>query len=84
MKPAATTTVGIRTSHFAQAVRFFAEVLSLAMLHLDAAKQYARFQLPSGQLLEIRGTNSMWQPFTTPPEWELIIADIRPAAPLGP
>jgi hypothetical protein len=77
------TTVGIRTGHFAQAVRFLTEVLDLTTVHLDTGKQYASFRLRSGQLLEVLGTDSMWQPFTTPPEWELIIADIRQASPKG-
>jgi hypothetical protein len=27
--------------------------------------------------MEVFGTKNLWLPFTTPPDWEVIVADIR-------
>jgi hypothetical protein len=71
------TTAGIRINNFSNAARFFTEVLDLEIAHYDKEKEFARFKLPSGQMLEVLGTTSIWQPFTTPPDWEVIVADFR-------
>ena len=73
----AKTTAGIRTSHFSNAVLFMTEVLKLEMIYYEREKEFARFKLPSGQIMEVVGSKSLWHPFTTPPDWEVIIADIR-------
>jgi hypothetical protein len=53
------------------------EVLKLEMIYYEREKEFARFKLPSGQIMEVVGSKSLWHPFTTPPDWEVIIADIR-------
>lgn len=77
MKLTAKTTAGIRTSNFSNAVLFITEVLRLEMVYHDKEKEFAQFKLPSTYILEVRGPKSIWHPFTTPPDWEVIIADIR-------
>ena len=77
MKPIDKTTVGIRAGNFSNAVLFLTEVLKLEMVHYDTEKAFAQFKLPSGEMMELFGAKHAWHPFTTPPDWELIIADIR-------
>lgn len=71
------TTAGIRTGNFSNALRFLTEVLNLEMVHHDKEREFAQFTLPSGQVLEVFGLKNIWHPFTTAPDWELIVADIR-------
>lgn len=73
----ARTIVGIRTNAFSMTVLFLTEVLNLEIVQFDKAKEFARFKLPEGQTVEVFGTKNLWQPFTTPPDWELTVADIR-------
>lgn len=77
MKPSAKTTAGIRTGNFSNALLFLTEVLNLEIAHYDKEKEFAQFKLPSGQILEVFGSKNIWHPFTTPPDWEVIVADIR-------
>lgn len=77
MKLPAKTTAGIRTRSFSKALPFLKEVLNLEMVHQDQEREIAHFKLPAGQILEVFGSKSLWHPFTTPPDWEMIIADIR-------
>ena len=77
MKSSNKTKVGIRTSNFSNAVIFLSEVLNLEMVRHDKERDFAQFNLPSGQILEVFGSKNIWHPFTTPPDWEVIIADIR-------
>lgn len=77
MKLAYKTTAGIRTSQFTTAMLFLTQVLNLEMIDHEQDKEYARFRLPSGQILEMFGAKNLWHPFTTPPDWEVILADIR-------
>ena len=77
MKLTVKTTAGIRTSSFLNAVLFLTDVLRLEMIRYDQEKEFARFKLPSGQILEVFGSKNIWHPFTTPPDWEVIVADIR-------
>jgi hypothetical protein len=71
------TTAGIRTGCFSNTVLFLKEVLNLEIAHYDQEKEFARFQFPSGEILEVFGSKHLWQPFTTSPAWEVIIADVR-------
>lgn len=71
------TVAGIRSGTFANTVLFLTEVLNLEIVHHDKEKELAQFRLPSGQTLELLGPKSIWQPFTTPPDWEVIVADVR-------
>jgi hypothetical protein len=73
----AETTAGIRSGCFSNTLLFLTEVLNLEMVHYDKEKEFAQFKLPSGQILELFGQKSIWHPFTTPPDWEVIVADIR-------
>ena len=70
-------TVGIRTSLFSMTVLFLTEILNLEIIHNDKEKEFAQFKLPAGQTMEVFGTKNLWHPFTTPPDWEVIVADIR-------
>jgi hypothetical protein len=67
----------VRASTFSHAVRFLEEVLHLETVDRDEDMELARFKLPSGGILEVLGPKNIWHPFTTPPDWEVIIADIR-------
>lgn len=77
MKYMVETTAGIRSGFFSNTVLFLTEVLNLEMVHNDKEKEFAQFKLPSGQILELFGSKNIWHPFTTPPDWEVMIADIR-------
>jgi hypothetical protein len=77
IKIIAKTTAGVRASTFTNTIRFLEEVLLLEVVHWDEDREFARFKLPSGELLEVFGPKNIWHPFTTPPDWEVIIADIR-------
>lgn len=77
MKLAARTTAGIRISQFSNAVAFLTDILNLEMMLCDEEKEFAQFKLPSGHTMEIFGSKNLWHPFTTTPDWELIVADIR-------
>jgi hypothetical protein len=71
------TMAGIRTSQFSNTVLFLTEILNLEIAHYEKEKEFAQFKLPSGQILEVFGSKNLWHPFTTPPDWELILADIQ-------
>jgi hypothetical protein len=58
-------------------VIFLREVLNLEMVYHDKKGDFAMFKLPSGQILEVFGSKNIWHPFTSPPDWEVIVADIR-------
>ena len=77
MKPASKTTAGIPTSHFSNTVLFLTEVLKLEIAHDEKKREFAQFKLPSGQILEVLGSKNLWHPFTSPPDWEVILADIQ-------
>ena len=77
MKLTTRTTAGIRTGCFSNTVLFLTEVLNLEIAHYDKEKEFAQFKLPSGEILEVFGSKNLWHPFTTPPDWEVIIADVR-------
>jgi hypothetical protein len=71
------TMAGIRTSQFSNTVLFLTEILNLEIAHYEKEKEFAQFKLPSGQILEVFGSKNLWHPFTTPPDWELILANIQ-------
>jgi hypothetical protein len=71
------TTAGIRTAYFSNAVRFLKGVMNLEIVYSDKEKEFVQFKLPSGKSLEVFGSKSLWQCFTTTPDWEIIIADVR-------
>lgn len=77
MKRTARTIAGIRITQFADAVTFLTEILDLEIILCDKEKEFAQFRLSSGHMLEIHGSRNLWHPFTTPPDWELIVADLR-------
>lgn len=77
MKSSTEIKVGVRTSHFSNTLTILTEVFALEMTHQDGDRDFALFTLSSGHTLEVLGSKSIWHPFTTPPEWEVIIADIR-------
>lgn len=76
MKRTSQTVAGVRSGNFSNAVQFLTVVLKLEIVHYDGGREVARFALPSGGYLELFGSKSLWQPFTNPPDWEVIIADI--------
>ena len=77
MKLTTKTTVGIRTGSFSGIVPFLREVLHLEIAHHDPEKEFVQFKLPSGEILEVFGSKSLWHCFTTTPDWEIMIADVR-------
>ena len=77
MKLPTQTTAGIRTSCFTNIVLFLTEALHLEIAHQDKEKEFAQFKLPSGEILEVFGSKNLWHCFTTVPDWEIIIADVR-------
>jgi hypothetical protein len=77
LKLTSRTTAGIRTGHFSNTVLFLTEILNLEIAHYEKEKEFAQFKLPSGQMLEVFGSKNLWHPFTTPPDWEVILADIQ-------
>ena len=77
MKPSSKTIAGVRTGNFSNAVLFLTEVLDLELVNHDKEKEIAKFQLPSGGTMEVFGPKHIWHPFSTPPDWEVIVADIR-------
>ena len=77
MKSTTKTTAGIRTGCFSNAMHFLTEVLSLEIVYSDMEKELVQFKLPSGEILEVLGSKSLWHPFTTTPDWEVILADVR-------
>ena len=81
MKHTSQIAAGIRSGNFSSAVQFLTGVLKLDVVHYDGVREVARFTLPSGGLLELFGAKSIWQPFTNPPDWEVIVADIHDRSP---
>ena len=77
MRHTTKTTAGIRTGCFSNAVLFLTEVLSLEIAHYDKEKEFVQLKLPSGEILEVFGSKNLWHCFTTTPDWEVIIADVR-------
>ena len=77
MKLPSQTTAGIRTSCFTKIVLFLTQALNLEIVHQDKEKESAQFKLPSGEILEVFGSKNLWHCFTTVPDWEIIIADVR-------
>lgn len=73
----AKTTVGIRTSLFSKTVQFLTEILNLEIINYDKKREFAQLKLHNGKIMKVLGTKILWHPFTTPPEWEVIVADIR-------
>ena len=77
MKLTSQTTAGIRTGCFSNTVLFLKEVLNLEIAYFDKEKEFVQFKLPAGEILEVFGSRSLWHCFTTTPDWEIIIADVR-------
>jgi hypothetical protein len=72
------TTAGIRTGCFSNTILFLTEILSLEIVYSDKEKEFVQLKSPAGEILEVFGSKSLWHCFTTTPEWEVIIADVRP------
>lgn len=77
MKLTTNPTAGIRTGNFSNTVLFLTQVLNLEMVHFDKENEFAQFKLSSGNTMEVLGSKNIWHPFTAPPDWEMIVADIR-------
>lgn len=77
MKLTDKTTVGVRAGNFLNTVLFLTEVLNLEMVYHNKENEFAQFKLSSGKMVEVFGPKNIWHAFTTPPDWEVIIADIR-------
>lgn len=58
-------------------VDFLAESFHLEMIFHNKEDDFVKFKLPSELILEVLGPKNIWHPFTTPPDWEVIIADIQ-------
>ena len=77
MKSPAQIKIGIRTGHFTNTAFLLKEVLNLEMTIHDTEIEFAQIYLSSGGMMEVFGSKNIWHPFTTSPDWEVIIADIR-------
>ncbi|HXG24672.1 MAG TPA: hypothetical protein VNJ09_08975 [Chthonomonadales bacterium] len=66
MKRTARTIAGIRITQFVDAVIFLTEILDLEMVRCDREREFARFELSSGHIMEVYGSRNLWHPFTTP------------------
>jgi len=58
MRVAGISWAGVLTQDFKATLRFFSEILGLALDYRDEARVLAHFRLPSGHLLEIYGPSN--------------------------
>jgi hypothetical protein len=79
LKRTSKTKAGVRSGYFSLTLLFLTEVLNLQMVFQNKEKEFAQLILPSGEILELRGQKNIWHPFTTPPDWEIVIANVRHA-----
>jgi catechol 2,3-dioxygenase-like lactoylglutathione lyase family enzyme len=71
------TWAGVRSSDLKSAAHFFSEVLGLSLCHENTA--ILQFELPSGQLFEVFGSESRFYPLHECPVLAFQVEDVRAA-----
>jgi catechol 2,3-dioxygenase-like lactoylglutathione lyase family enzyme len=71
------TWAGVRTADLKSAALFFADVLGLSTLH--EGKGMVQFEMPSGQLFEVFGSESRYYPLHACPVLAFQVDDVRAA-----
>ena len=71
------TWAGVRTADLKSAARFFADALGLSLIH--RAEGMVQFELPSGQLFEIFGSENRYYQFHACPVLAFQVEDVRAA-----
>ncbi len=71
------TWAGVRTADLRSAVPFFADVLGLSLIH--EGNGVAQFEMPSGQLFEVFGSESRYYRLHACPVLAFQVQDVRAA-----
>jgi len=71
------TWAGVRTSDLNSFSRFFSDILGLRRVH--DGKGFVQFELPSGQLFEVLGSESRYYRFHNCPVVGFQVEDVRAA-----
>jgi catechol 2,3-dioxygenase-like lactoylglutathione lyase family enzyme len=71
------TWAGVRTADLKLSARFFAEVLGLSLVH--EGKGMVQFEMPSGQLFEVFGSESRYHQLHSCPVLAFQVEDVRVA-----
>ena len=71
------TWAGVRTTDLKSAIRFFAEVLGLSIIH--QGEGLVQFEMPSGQLFEVFGKNNRYYQLHACPVLAFQVEDVRAA-----
>ena len=71
------TWAGVRTTDLRSTARFFQDVLGLSLVH--EGRDFTQFEVPSGQLFEIFGTESRYYQFHSCPVLAFQVEDLRAA-----
>jgi len=71
------TWAGVRTADLNSAARFFADALGLSLIHW--AEGMVQFELPSGQLFEVFGSENRYYQFHACPVLAFQVEDVRSA-----
>ena len=71
------TWAGVRTSDLNSSARFFSDILGFRQVH--QGKGLVQFELPSGQLFEVFGSESRYYPFHNCPVVGFQVEDVRAA-----
>jgi len=71
------TWAGVRTADLKSAARFFADVLGFSLIHQDQA--LVQFEMPSGQLFELFGSQSRYYQLHACPVLAFQVEDVRAA-----
>ena len=71
------TWAGVRTDNLKSAAGFFADILGLTVIH--EGKGVVQFEMPSGQLFEVFGPESLYHQFHACPVLGFQVEDVRAA-----
>ena len=71
------TWAGVRTADLKSAAHFFSNVLGLSPIH--QGKGLVQFEMPSGQLFEVFGSESRYYPLHASPVLAFQVEDVRAA-----
>ncbi|MGB8729774.1 MAG: VOC family protein [Candidatus Sulfotelmatobacter sp.] len=77
MRVLAYTWAGVRTADLKPTTHFFADVLGLSLIH--QGRGMVQFELPTGQLFEVFGSESRYYPLHACPVLAFQVEDVRAA-----